>query len=373
MWKCDPVVGDFNEDGLLDLAALSRLGTGPRMWLNAGKSGWTASPFGLVAPKHSCGGGLSVADVNLDGHLDLAVADHCHGVSVYLGDGAGRWTIVARELHPPMTGSDDSSDPTSAGAEDVALGDVNSDGFPDLIASASDEGGISLYLSDGTGRKWTWTQTDLPSKGWANRVMLADVNGDGSLDIVAAMGVGPRVWLGDGRGAWRAASAGLPGPVIRGLYHGIDVGDLNEDGRPDIAVANWVDGPEVYLQQSDGSWHKTPDVFPNMRGGAAGLALGDLDGDGHLDIVVSGRLTLDGGFVRGVFALYGDGAGHWSYAADSGLPETGLAFTAGVALADLNMDGRVDVVAAGGLIVETAPGPTEPVIPQRLTVWCGQD
>ena len=107
----------------------------------------------------------------------------------------------------------------------------------------------------------------LPENGWANRVKLADVNDDGHLDAVAAYSAGPRVWLNDGAGDWVPSIEGLPSPVMHGLFHGLDVADVNEDGRLDVIVANWVDGPEVYLQQSDGSWNKTPDVFPGMLGG----------------------------------------------------------------------------------------------------------
>ena len=62
------------------------------------------------------------------------------------------------------------------------------------------------------------------------------MNGDGNRDIVAAYAAGPRVWLGDGKGSWREASQGLPAPEIHGLYWGIDVADLNGDGRIDLVV-----------------------------------------------------------------------------------------------------------------------------------------
>ena len=372
MWKCDPILADFNADGLLDLAALPRLGRGPRVWLHGPSRTWRESSAGLAYEKRSCGGGLAAADVNNDGRLDLVVADHCQGVFVYLGDGAGRWTGVARSMHPPAVRPGDTGFEIRLGAEDVAVGDVNGDGFTDIVAAASDEGGLNVYLSDGGGQSWVWTEADLPHEGWANRVALADLNADGTPDLVACMGVGPRVWLGDGNGGWREASEGLPSPMMHGLYHGVSVGDLNEDGRTDLAVANWVDGPEVYFQTSDTSWHKAPDVFSEMRGGAQGLDLGDLDGDGHLDMVVSGRLTLDGGLVRGVFAIYGDGNGGWRFDPASGLPTTGFAGMAGVAVADVDADHLADIAVASGLIVETAPGPTEPIIPQRLLLWCGQ-
>ena len=371
MWKCDPVMGDVNADGFWDIAALPRLGFGPRVWLGNASGTWTESSSGLKSDKRSCGGGLAFGDLNHDGFLDLAVADHCQGIFTFLGDGTGQWRLTTRELHPPVAQPGDAKYELYVGAEDLDVGDVNSDGNLDIVAIAQDEGGISLYLGDGTASNWTWTKTPLPGTGYGNRVILADVNADNHLDVVASLGVGPRVWLGDGAGQWKDASTGLPSPVIEGLFHGIDVGDINQDGRSDVAVANWVDGPEVYLQQVDGAWKKTSDVFPKMRGGAVGLALGDLDGDNRLDIVCSGRLTLDGGYVRGVFALLNQGASGWLNLANCGLPSTGLAAMGGVAIADLDKDGTPDIAAGSGLIVETTSGPSQPVVSQRLLVWFG--
>ncbi len=370
MWKCDPVFTDVNKDGLPDLAAIPRQGNGPHVWLGNGKGDWTDTSSGLNPGVRSCGGGLSFSDLNGDGHIDLAAADHCQGVFVYLGDGAGRWEMVTAGLYPHGLITHDTNREDILGAEDIDIGDANGDGFADLLVAATFAGGINLYLGDGTGSNWTWTRSDLPSTGWANRVMFTEVNGDGLRDIVAACSVGPRVWLGDGQGGWTPASIGLPEPIIHGLYRGIAVGDINEDGRPDLATANWVDGAEVYLQAEDGSWAKTPDVFPDMLGGAVGLALADIDVDGHLDLLVSGRLGTDVGFVYGVFLLLGDGSAQWTHVHESGLPKTGLAFTWGLATSDVNGDGTLDVAAGSGGIVATAPGPKEPTIATRLPVWC---
>ncbi len=373
MWKCDPVFADINKDGNLDLLAMARLGDGPHVWIGDGKGNWTDHSQGLNHGMTSCGGGLDVADLNNDGNPDLVVADHCQGIFAYLGDGKGGWNLVTRELYPSHLAPPDADYAQMySGMESVAIGDINADGFPDLLAGSSDKGGISLYIGDGTGANWTPVISNLPTKEWANRVRLHDMNGDGLLDVVASYNAGPSVWLCDTPEHWIPASEGLATPIIGGLYTGLAVADINEDGLPDIAIANWVDGPEVYLQQKDHSWVKTPDVFPQMLGGSVGLDLGDLDGDGHLDMVVSGRLKPNGGFVRGVFALKGDGKGNWSFLKNSGLPETGLSAVTGVDIADINGDGSLDVALASGLIVETVPGPKQPAIPQRLLVWSGE-
>ncbi len=374
MWKCDPALADVNQDGRLDLAAIPRLtvpqlGNGPRFWFSEPGGAWTRSSEGLDTGEISCGGGLEFGDVNNDGLLDLAVADHCQGIFVYLGDGQGGWQMVTRGLYPESIVSDPEYARMYVGVEDLDLGDLNGDGFLDLVAGASDRGGIYVYLGDGTGENWRRVAGELPETAWATRIEIVDIDDDGDADIVASYADGPRVWHNDGAAHFTPASEGLPSPILRGIFIGLAVADFNLDGRQDIAVANWIDGPAVYLQQDDHSWTQAPDVFPDMLGGAVGLDMGDLNNDQRPDLVVAGRLTTDGGLTRGVFALIGDGAGSFAYVPDSGLPETGLGGPGGVTIGDIDNDGWPDVVHGNGLLVETGGPFREPVIDQRLLVW----
>lgn len=393
MWKSTPVLVDINEDGFLDLIAYSRLGSGARVWLGDGKGNWTPASEGL-GMDFSCGGGVAVGDVNKDGHLDLAIADHCQGVFVYLGDGRGSWKASTRELTPAIAKQVDLSvegENPFIGAEDLALGDVDEDGFLDLVVAASFEGGLSVYLGDGSGKTWKESVSDgLPSGedpeaddpergGWANQVRLYDIDGDGHLDILASYYAGPRVWRGDGKGRWSAYSEGLPTHLLGGLLAGSSVGDVNEDGRMDIAVANWINGPEVFLQNADGTWQATPDVLPAMRGGAQGVALGDLDRDGHLDMLVGGRQSPTGtGF--GLFVLKGNGKGEWTALQNTGIPSSGLPTIWGVAVGDVNEDGWLDfAVSTGGELEKPFPRPKKPETPSKerenmplMQVWVNE-
>jgi hypothetical protein len=372
-WKSDPQFGDVNHDGMLDLVAHIRLDYGPAVWLGDGRGGWRGSLEGLRFEKTSCGGGVRFADLNGDGHLDMAVADHCQGVYAYLGDGTGKWKMTTRarvpqEAIPPDASSDELH--MHYGAECLDVGDVNEDGHLDLLVGASDTGGLHLYLGDGTAANWVWRDPGVATNGrWAMRVRLYDLNGDGRLDIVANCMEGPRVWYAADVMKWESGSAGLPSPSYGGIYHGLALGDVNEDGRTDLVTANWIDGPEVYLQRADGSWEKQPDVFPEMLGGSSGIAVGDIDRDGHLDIVTSGRLTREVGYVYGVYFLRGDGVGGWHFERDSGLPTVGLPYMWGVALGDVNGDGILDVAAGSGGAVATNPKYSEPVLRGGMFLW----
>ena len=372
MWKCDPVLVDINGDGALDLASIARKGFGPSVWFNDGKGNWTDASNGLTSTTgtRSCGGGLALGDANGDGNLDLIVADHCQGVYVYLGDGNGTWSCAVSALFAEEVVRDPELSQQFVGAEDLDVGDVNGDGHLDIVSASSDRAGLSVWIGDGTGTNWTWQPNSLPRDGWSNRVVLEDINQDGALDIITSYSRGPRVYLNDGTGQWSDGSEGLPSPRTHGIYHGVAIHDINNDGRLDIAVANWIDGPEVHLQNADGTWTKMPDVFPDMFGGAVGIAVGPLDADAHPDLIVTGRLTQEGGTSRGVFYLAGNGDGTFRHITDSDLPGEGLLAMTGATVGDIDGDSVADVVACSGLHVESRFGEASmPVIEERMLVW----
>lgn len=372
-WKSVPLLVDVNGDGFPDLIAHPRLGTGARVWAGNGKGVWTDSSQGLEMPKGSCGGGLAVGDVNGDGKLDLAVADHCSGVYVYLGDGKGHWQLTTDSLTPEISRVPvpDGPDPNAVrGAESIALADINGDGLVDMVVPSADQGGYAVYLGDGTGRNWKeLKRSGLPNAeapepedtyfaGFAFDTRLVDVNGDGHLDVVASYYNGPRVWWGDGKGRFENHSTGLIRTRIGGTYWRIATGDINKDRRPDLVVANIVNGAEVYLQNADGTWQGPADGMPELKGGARAVALCDLDGDGNLDLLIGGRKSSIRGNEQnpatfqdphGVFVRFGDGKGGWVEGPPGmGLPEVGVEVIWGIACVDVSRDGRPDIVVTTG-------------------------
>jgi FG-GAP-like repeat len=252
------------------------------------------------------------------------------------------------------------------------------------VVTAAYKGGLAIYFGNGSGKSWREAATphglpceedpepgDSQSGGWANRILLHDIDGDGHLDVAASYYAGPRVWRGDGKGRWQSYSQGLPRPLIGGLFWGIAVGDVNTDGRLDLAVANTVNGPEVFLQNHDGSWQQTPDVMPSLLGGAMSVALGDINGDGQLDLITGGIRSKKVQEGYGLFVLSGDGKGGWTEAQGTGLPAMHLSFPWGISLPDVDKDGQLDLaVATGGTIAGKVdnPQPTKSALP-LLQVW----
>lgn len=395
MWKSTPAITDKISGGKLAIAAYPRLGNGAQVWVRDGSGKWIESSDGLKMKSPSCGGGIAFGDLNKDGYPDLVIADHCSGIFVYSGSAKGDWTLVTRELNPEKARRDSEArggEPSFiVGAEDVTLGDVNEDGYLDIVAGASDQGGITVYLGNGA---FEWKEqefTGLPTAehpepqdeqnaGWASQVRLFDINGDGHLDVVASYYKGPSVWLGDGKGHFTAASKGLPRPPVGGLYRGVAVGDINGDGRTDMVFANSVNGVEIFLQQVDCSWKQIPDVFPAMQGGAISVALADLSGSGKPDLIVAGRKTKEPGSNYGVFVLKGDGKGGFEEV-DTNLPEAGLSLTWGITTTDLGNDGATDIVlSTGGVVPKARDKKGQPTGQQeieelsmpRLQVWMNE-
>ncbi len=222
----------------------------------------------------------------------------------------------------------------------VAVADVNGDGKADVIAASQcvslnscPNGVVGVLLGNGDG---TFQSAVGYNSGGseASFVAAADVNGDGKDDLLVANGTGVGVLLGNGDGTFQAAntfSAGGSGAIA--------VGDVNEDGRPDLIVANGT-GAAVLLGNGDGTF-ETPTTFGS--GGANAVAVADVNGDGRLDIVITN------GISAGV--LLGNGDGTFQVAVTYG---SGGEYPTSVAVEDVNGDGKPDVVVANDCFSSTS-------------------
>ena len=175
------VVGDFNGDGIPDLAVVndgSSAGGTVTVLLGNGDGTFTASP---TSPETAgCDDSIAVADFNGDGIPDLAVTNGCSNtVTVLLGNGDGTFLPAAK------------SPPTGIQPISITVGDFNGDGIPDLATANSGDnankfkGTVTVLLGNGDGT-FTPTTTSPVTVAPAKSVAVADFTGDGVSDLAVA-------------------------------------------------------------------------------------------------------------------------------------------------------------------------------------------
>ena len=256
---------------------------------------------------------VAVGDLNGDGFDDLIVAAN-HGLSgvavVMLADGQG-----GLETQTPIFS-------VAFGAvHALSLGDVNGDSALDVAVESSDgvNGTVSLLLGDGSGGFGSPT---VVAPGASNAV-LQDVSGDGFVDlVVVAPPLGVSVLIGDGAGGFVPGADVPAGSFIWSL----EAGDATGDGFVDLVVSRPSD---VLVLAGDGSGGFDQGATVAVVG-VSQSALDDVNGDGDVDLVVGGS--------NGVSVSLGDGAGGFT-------PLSLVAAGASLdALVDLNGDGLRDIV-----------------------------
>jgi len=323
------VAGDFNGDGIEDLAVLWSTSSGyspvsETTLLGNGKGGYTLGTTIAMPATSEAAASMVAGDFNGDGKLDLAVLYHnSNQASVAFFAGAGNGSFAAPVTSAIAAISNYWSDNTPGAM--VAV-DLNGDGKLDLgiVDIYSDTGGVIAAFGKGDG---SFTVNGITSHLRVfDSLAAADLNGDGMPDIIACS-YGDEyfceVMLNRGDGSLKAGS-----PIMfSATPSSVSIADFNQDGKPD-AVIGFMDGAQILLGKGDGSFTATDKV----QGDAQQIVIGDFDHDGSVDVVGVNNYGMTPSLYKG------DGKGGLTRQV---VAATGANFSSPVWIAktDLNKDG----------------------------------
>jgi hypothetical protein len=345
-WRSHLSIGDVDGDGLGDIAALARKDKGPRVFLGDGLGHWREASTGLdYGGAFSCGVGTRLVEINKDGMLDLVVADHCAGVRVYLGDGGHTWKDAS--LGVPRN---------VEGVNDAAVGDLDGDGLPDIVALSAFHSGFMVLQGRANGSWNPIADSGLPVTGNGWRIELIDVSRDGSLDVVAsfnptsgdsrsAPAPPAKVWLQREPFRFEPAS-GFP---EEGRWFDVAALARPDGSPPDLffGMFGYLAGLYVYQSSTGDHWNALGRIdepwFAHRIRGFTGLEFVDLNLDGCQDLAAIEATQ------RAIWIALGDCQDRWhlcpvATVPGSAMPVQGWGLTAG----DLNGDGLPDLAAAYG-------------------------
>ena len=306
---------------------------------------------------------FDVADFTGDGKPDIATLDFSSsGASISVLKGNGDGTFQQPGIETAVSGF---TAPLSAAA--LVAGDLNGDGKNDVVfawTDGSNNGHVSVALGKGDGTFQTQTNYAVPGSGMgvlngalifgndaADGIVLADVNGDGKPDIVfiASAGAGRSatsslyVMLNTGGGALQSPQLIDSKPYLKSVA----AGDVNGDGKADIVVATGDMNNQIaaaaflYISKGDGTFQSLATLaFGSDYPGP--VAIADVNGDGKADLIFAGEdKSFEGGKVQ---VLPGKGDGTFQSPVTTAHP---VFYPSSIAMADILHNGKLDVLLGG--------------------------
>ncbi len=357
------VTGDFNGDGIPDLALLSNTSSVPAttvtitILFGKGDGTFTAGPATPTTIVGELDYPMVATDLNGDGKMDLAILSYSvsgfENVATFLGNGDGTFAApVSVTFNPTVNGGD-----LLPGS--LIAADFNGDGKMDLAAVGNyvNVGGVTILLGNGDGTL-TLKGTNLqPAQGFG-RLASGDFNGDGIPDLIAIVYYGPQnafVFLGKGDGTFVAAT---PFP-LQGFTSSLVVGDFNQDGKVDVALG-YASSVEVLLGNGDGTFNQAPGS--PLTGAGLSLLAGDFNHDGKVDLA-----GLDNYYY--VIDLYlGGGNGTFTPVSTTPVLNEYNDTPFSLVSADFNEDGVADLAMLSGHAVTASILLTEPTQTATATV-----
>lgn len=311
-------LADIDSDGDLDILLLS-LGLPNRVFTNDGSGSFTDSGQ-LLGNNNSVN--LAMADIDNDGDIDMLVANSGSDANIlYLNDSNGIFT--------------DSGELFGSGsATDVSLIDIDSDGDIDALFSNDSGSANDIFLNDSTG---SFTDSELPlASSGSQGLTIGDIDGDGDNDIAFANALANTVLFNSLSGTWGSSTFVDSGQSLANDdTFSVTLADLDGDGDLDLVVGNDNNDPnKVWFNDGYGVFTDSGQSLGS--GETKVLILGDVNGDGNIDIVEGNKNSAN-------LVWLNDGTGSFT---DSGQTLGVSNDTYGLTLGDVDSDGDLDLLEA---------------------------
>ncbi|MBD1208387.1 MAG: VCBS repeat-containing protein [Ignavibacteria bacterium] len=262
-------VGDFDNDGDLDVATANFGGAGNlSVLLNNGNGTFAgATVYATSGPTT-----VVTGDVNADGYLDLiAVNTFIHSLSVFRNNGNGTFTAAGAMA-------------TGAGSfpRRALVGDMDNDGDVDVMTQLAATGQVAVFRNDGTGI--FGAQANYTASATEADIASGDLNGDGYIDLVSTpitVGSNAEVRFNNGDGTFAAPTSyptGTSGIPVR-------FADVNGDGSLDLVTTDGTSASDIVVRLNNGTGSFGSATRNPSIGGISMSDLADIDGDGDLDML----------------------------------------------------------------------------------------
>jgi hypothetical protein len=348
-------VGDVNGDGAQDLLVANSCGIGNcasgSMSVLLGNGDGSLRMIGAYDSAGSIAASVAIADLNGDGKPDFVVAN-CGPIGINtcgVGNGVLRVSLGNGDgtFQPVLT-----LDSGGIAARSITAADVNGDGSLDLLvanmcgtSTTCIPGSVGVLLGRGNATFDRATPYDTTYD--INWISAADVNGDGTLDLLVTSGGNNRVGVlpGNGDGTFQEITTYAPGGLGA---NGVAAADASGDGTPDLMVANHCDDGctsgslGVLLGTGNGGFQAAA-RYGSGGNGAGSIVAADVNGDGTPDVLVANSLSNTAGLLvgrgDGTFQparTYGSGGEHPTF----------------LSVADLNGDSAPDLAVANACVSE---------------------
>jgi hypothetical protein len=344
----DPIIGDFDGDGDLDLATTNRESNNITPFLQTSPGQFELSLDGpLTDPNMERPNALVTGDLDGDGDLDIASSNaFTNNLLVFFQTSPGDFTSA------PLSLEDNVVNP-----RDLACGDLNADGLLDLVSANYDGNSLTIFLQDtGNPGQFIGQPPLTATGGWMTSpasVTLGDLNGDGYLDLVSAneWSHNLTIFFQDpaNPGQFAVDSGGpLGGLSIMRRPFSVAIGDLDGDGDLDIVSANWAgefsdaDSLTIFFQTSTGQFTLDPGgpLTHSSVDGPQTVAIADLDGDGDMDLVSANFL------IENLTVFHQVNPGRFAIDPRAPLSAPSTTSPGTLAVGDLDGDGDPDIVSA---------------------------